>query len=114
MGGPGAGGYAGGLARRSRSPVPHIAEIVAFIRIAEGALSPERLAPAIRRRWPQATPDEVREAVARAATFTPNDAAERAAMDAAAAVILGRPMAVSPAPRGAVRVRGPFRSRGPD
>jgi hypothetical protein len=42
--------------------VSTVAEIAAFIRATQGGLSTETLAKAIRRRWPDATEDEVREA----------------------------------------------------
>jgi hypothetical protein len=67
-----------------------IAQIVAFVRMAQGGLSTDTLAKAIRRRWPDASNEEIREAVARAATGMPNDADERAAMDAAAMKMLGK------------------------
>ncbi len=67
-----------------------IAQIVAFVRMAQGGLSTDTLAKAIRRRWPDASNEEVREAIARAVTRVPNDADERAAMDAVAMKILGR------------------------
>lgn len=67
-----------------------IAQIVAFVRLAYGGIDTETLARAIRRRWPDASNEEVREAIARAATATPNDADERAAMEAAASAILGK------------------------
>lgn len=66
----------------------HIAEIVAFVRLAKGGLAPETLGKAIRRRWPAASDAEIREAVERAVTETPNDADERVAMEAVAAALL--------------------------
>jgi hypothetical protein len=71
--------------------VSRIAEIVAFIRMARGGLAPETLGKAIRRRWPEASDAEIREAVERAVTETPNDAEERTAMEAVATALLGRP-----------------------
>jgi L-ribulose-5-phosphate 3-epimerase UlaE len=40
-----------------------VAEIAAFVRLTHGGLSIETLAKAIHRRWPEASEDEVREAL---------------------------------------------------
>jgi hypothetical protein len=70
--------------------VSRLAEIAAFVRLADGGLSPEVLARVVRRRWPEATDEDLREAVARAASGLPDHPDDRAAMDAAAATMLGR------------------------
>lgn len=65
-----------------------ISEIGAFLRLAQAGLTPETMAKAIRRRWPEVSDDEIREAVSRAATDEPSDAEERLALDAAASALL--------------------------
>ncbi len=67
-----------------------VAEIAAFIRLADGGLPIETLARAIGRRWPRATVEDVHEAMAQAADDLPDDLDDRAAMDLAMAAILGR------------------------
>jgi hypothetical protein len=69
--------------------VSHVAEIAAFLSLADGGLSFETLGRAIRMRWPEASVAEVEEALVRAARGAPDDA-ERAALFCAAAAILGR------------------------
>ena len=65
-----------------------LSEIVAFLRLAKGGLAPETLAKAIRRRWPDASDEQIREAIARAATEEPTDTEEQVALDAAASAML--------------------------
>ena len=67
-----------------------LAEIVAFLSLADGALAPEVQEKTIRRRWPEASVEEIRQAAARAAAGLPEAAEERAAMEAAVRVMLGR------------------------
>jgi hypothetical protein len=66
--------------------VSRVAEIAAFVRLAKGGLAPDTLGKAIRRRWPDATEAEVREALGRSADSP--DADEKLAIDAAATAIL--------------------------
>lgn len=66
----------------------NLSEIIAFLRLAKGGLAPETLAKAIRRRWPEATDDQIREAIERSATEEPTDAEEQVALEAAASAIL--------------------------
>jgi hypothetical protein len=70
--------------------VSRIAEIAAFVSLADGTLSPEILVLAIGRRWPGASGAEVDEAMARAAAGLPERLDDRVAMDVAAAGVLGR------------------------
>jgi hypothetical protein len=68
--------------------VSRISEIGAFLRLAQDGLAPETLAKAIRRRWPEVTEDELREAMARAAAEPLADGEEQIALDAVANAIL--------------------------
>jgi hypothetical protein len=70
--------------------VSRLAQIVTFLRLADDGLSVRVLAATIRHRWPEATRQDVREALAEAARGLPDDVDERAAMDVGAAGILGR------------------------
>jgi hypothetical protein len=68
--------------------VSRVTEIAVFVRLAAvGGMEPEKLARAIRRRWPEASEEEVRDALARAGGEALN-AEEQLAMELAAAAIL--------------------------
>jgi hypothetical protein len=77
-------------ARQEFMVVSRTAEIVTFVRLADGGLSARVLAAAIRRRWPETTPEEVRQAKAEAAKGLPEGVDERAVMDIGFAAMLGR------------------------
>lgn len=63
-------------------------QIVAFLRFAGSGLAPDTLAKAIRRRWPEVGEEEIRQAIAQAATEEPTDGEEQAALDAASGAML--------------------------
>ena len=66
-----------------------LAEITAFVTLADGALLPEMQIRAIHRRWPAATGEEICEAMQRSALGLPEDAEGRSALDAAVNAMLG-------------------------
>ena len=88
--------------------VSHVAQIAAFVSLADGALSPEVQARAIRTRWPGATSDEICEAMTRSAAGYGHDVDELIALDAAVASVLGR-TPPKPFVKPDDAVRAPFR-----
>jgi hypothetical protein len=66
-----------------------IAEIAVFVSLADGALAPEVQIRAIRTRWPDATGEEICEAMTRSATGRNDDPEAVVALGVAVAAILG-------------------------